>query len=262
MSGGRNEIAINSFMRIREITEAVSPEEVVRTISSESGQEILIIGGRVISGEKIQSVNNAFKKINLKNVRAPQGKRLLFHGSGYKFDKFDKMSWFSTEPFTALFHSSFSSAVGYTKEQYLYVCYADVSNVYDSSDIVPGKEQVEDLKKIYKQGYDAIKLTDVSDAGVGPKTDIYNIKNGDDVKILKRWPILHSEVTDEEIEKIISGELSPKDIESNRTAGVEYDYVITDPGFTYFDLNQKVTAQELKQALEMFGKDSFSYKPL
>lgn len=39
------------------------------------------------------------------------------------------------------------------------------------------------------------------------------------------------------------------------------DYTITDPGLTYFDTNQKITADELKQAIQTFGKNSFSYKP-
>jgi len=248
-------------MKISEITEAITPDETVNTFSGPSGQEILVIGGRIISTDKHQTVNNAFRKINLKNVRAPKNKNLLFHGSGYKFDKFKNMSWFSSEPFTPLFHSSFSSTIGFTKEQYLYVCYADVSSVYNSSDIIPGKEQIEDLEKIYNQGYDAIKLTDVSDAGVGPKTDIYNIKNGNDVVMLKRWPVLHSEVTDEEMKKIMSGDLSPDNVDSKGTDGIKYDYVITDPGLTYFDVGEKVTDQELKQAIETFGKNSFSYKP-
>jgi len=39
------------------------------------------------------------------------------------------------------------------------------------------------------------------------------------------------------------------------------DYVITDPGLTFFEVGEKISSAELKQALEMFGKDSFSYKP-
>lgn len=40
------------------------------------------------------------------------------------------------------------------------------------------------------------------------------------------------------------------------------DYIITDPGLSFLEVGEKITTQELKQALKTFGKKSFSYKPL
>tara|TARA_R110002153_G_scaffold12261_9_gene46128 strand:- start:1726 stop:2415 length:690 start_codon:yes stop_codon:yes gene_type:complete len=217
-------------MRISELLEALTPVEAVRVIFAPDKSGAMIIGGRVLRDERI-TIPKVFNKLNLKNVKNPGPGPLLFHGSIDKFSKFNNRSWFSADPMTASWHAGWK---GYLPNvtKYMYVCTADLGRVSLNKDIIPGEETQKQLKLIYDSGYDSILLKGVSDAEVGPKTDLYNIKLGEQVKILKTWVITFEDVSKQKFEEIISGNIIPR------------PHTVDDPGLTEFKAGDKISQQE------------------
>jgi len=91
---------------------------------------------------------------------------------------------------------------------------------------------------------DSFVIKNVSDAGVGPNTDLYNIKDGSQVKILKRW-LITDEVTDteEEFDQILSGRTVKKpDVDQ------DLPFTVDDPGLTQFKHGQKISKDDYEIA--------------
>jgi|TARA_R110000823_G_C15784767_1_gene485518 hypothetical protein len=217
-------------MRISELLEARTPVEAVRVIFAPDKSGAMIIGGRVLRDERI-TIPKVFNKLNLKNVKNPGPGPLLFHGSIDKFSKFNNRSWFSADPMTASWHAGWKGYLPNTTK-YMYVCTANLGRVSLNKDIIPGEETQKQLKLIYDSGYDSILLKGVSDGEVGPKTDLYNIKLGEQVKILKTWVITFEDVSKQKFEEIISGNIIPR------------PHTVDDPGLTEFKAGEKISQQE------------------
>jgi|688.fasta_scaffold02972_27 hypothetical protein len=231
-------------MKIKELFEAITPEEKIRMIYSPGERWAMIIGGRILTGTKLITLGQSFNKLNLKNVKNPGPSPLLFHGSTAEFNKFNDRSWFSTEPLTAGFHAAFGTRGNPFVDLYMYVCAAKLGKIAVVTDITPGKESLIDIDRIYSKGYDSFVIKNVSDAGVGPNTDLYNIKDGSQVKILKRW-LITDEVTDteEEFDQILSGRTVKKpDVDQ------DLPFTVDDPGLTQFKHGQKISKDDYEIA--------------
>jgi hypothetical protein len=238
-------------MKIKELFEAITPEEKVRVIYSPGERWAMIIGGRILTGTKLITLGQSFNKLNLKNVKNPGPSPLLFHGTIEKFDKFNDLSWFSTEPLTAGFHAAFGTR-GHQVDQYMYVCAANLGKIATVTDLTPGKESLKDIDRIYSKGYDSFVIKNVSDAGVGPNTDLYNIKDGSQVKILKRWLITDEDTdTEEEFDQIISGKTVKKPVVDQ-----DLPFTVDAPGLTQFKHGQKISKDDYENA-KFFGLTVF-----
>ena len=232
-------------MHIKELLEAITPEEQVKMVYGPGERWAMIIGGRILTGTKLVTIAHSFNKLNLKNVKNPSRGPLLFHGTISKFGKFNDRSWFSTEPLTAGFHAAFGTR-GLQVDQYMYVCAANLGKIAVVTDITPGKESQKDIDRIYAKGYDSFVIKNVSDAGVGPNTDLYNIKDGSQVKILKRWLITDEDADSEEnFDRIIAGE-KPKKIE--KPQDLNLPYIVDDPGLTPFKAGQRISKDDYLSA--------------
>jgi hypothetical protein len=236
-------------MKIKELFEAITPEEKIRMIYSPGERWAMIIGGRILTGTKLITLGQSFNKLNLKNIKNPGPSPLLFHGSTAEFNKFNDRSWFSTEPLTAGFHAAFGTR-GHQVDQYMYVCAANLGKIATVTDLTPGKESLKDIDRIYSKGYDSFVIKNVSDAGVGPNTDLYNIKDGSQVKILKRW-LITDEDTDTEEDQIISGKTVKKPVVDQ-----DLPFTVDDPGLTQFKHGQKISKDDYENA-KFFGLTVF-----
>ena len=95
-------------------------------------------------------------------------------------------------------------------------------------------------------------LSKMSHAGVGPNTDLYNIKDGSQVKILKRWLITDEDTdTEEEFDQIISGKTVKKPVVDQ-----DLPFTVDDPGLTQFKHGQKISKDDYENA-KFFGLTVF-----
>lgn len=195
---------------LENINEAFTPDNTkIYSIEdiNDGDRSAMIIGGRVLDTTKMAEpeIFSSFTKINLKNINVPKNVPLLYHGSGSKFSKFKNNSWFTNHPFLAQAHSSMNSlGMG---DEYIYVCVATIKHPLINPDhFTPGHEDHNnDIVKFYKKNpqYDSMIWKNSPDAGMGNQ-DIYNIRDGSAVKILKRWKVEYVEVSSEDFDKIVN----------------------------------------------------------
>lgn len=224
-------------MRINEILiEALTPEDqvVVYQNTDNPDQGAIVIGGRILPN---QDIGHTLRNISLKNVRSPHGP-LLFHGSSNgDITKFHDQSWLSAEPVTAITHAQFWA---YSGKAFIYVCSAKIRNPIYNPDIVPGAEKPGEIDRLYKANpdKDAIIWKDTKDS-ILPKTDLYNIKFGYQIQILKKWEIIEKDVSQDEWDHIFKNKPLPK-----KTIDPSKDHVVIEPGLTPFEDGEYITQKE------------------
>lgn len=218
------------------IVEALTPEERVIMYKNldDEDQYALVIGGRVFNNENLYT-SNTLRNINLKNVRSTNGP-VLFHGSeSENITKFHDQSWFSTEPFTAFFHATWMG-----RESFIYVCSAKIRNPIMNPDIVPGEENENDISDLYEKNpnADAIIWKNTRDV-IMPKADLYNIRSGNQIQILKKWEIITKYVYQDEWDHIFKGKPLPK-----KEIGADKIYKVTQQGISTFNIDQPISQAE------------------
>lgn len=223
------------------IVEALTPEERVVFYQNTDNpeQNAVVIGGRVLNNVNLHD-RHTLRNINLKNVRSPNGP-LLFHGSiDGSINRFHDNSWFSAEPFTAFTHATFWQGVTGGRESFIYVCSAKIRNPIMNPDAVPGEEGQHEISNLYKNnpGSDAIIWENTKDV-IMPKTDLYNIRSGGQIQILKKWEIVEKDVSQDEWDHIFKGKALPK-----KEVDPDKIYKVVEPGLSYFEMDQPISQAE------------------
>lgn len=227
------------------ISEAKAPKDhVIIWTNDDDTRTVIEIGGRILTDHD-HGFQHTLKGINLKNVRSPHGP-LLFHGSVRTIDHFHDMSWFSAEPYTAITHAEFWKGLGHGKDAYIYVCSARLTSPLVNPDMVPGHEKSGDVERLYKANPNADSLLwkDTKDV-IMPKTDLYNIKSGNSVTILKKWTIETNTVSDEDLDNIAAGGEPGAPIPEPRRPNTPW--LVTNPGLTPFEEGSYITQDEYEQ---------------
>lgn len=229
------------------ISEAKTPKDQVTIyVSSESQRSLVEIGGRVL-GDGNWDIKHTLRNINLKNVRSQHGP-LLFHGSISQIGHFHDHSWFSAEPQTAITHAEFWRSLSMGSECWLYVCNAKFSNAYYDKPFTPGDEAAGQLAAFYEEhpNIDAIVWKDTKDV-VMPTTDLYNIRSGDQITILKKWSIVSEEVTDADLDTLANG----GDLAKPEARKVDKaEWVVVDPGLCPVEAGDQLTQGEYEEYSE------------
>lgn len=221
------------------INEASTPKEVVNCYDCTSSEEGMIeIGGRWLASHN-QPIEKTLRGINLKNVKSKHGP-LLFHGTiAGDITHFKDGSWFSAEPYTAITHASFWKAISMGNEAFIYVCNATYKNPDMNPRWEPGHEGKGDIKNFYAEtDYDAIIWKDTRDV-IMPITDLYNIRSGDQITILKKWEVKTIDVSETVIKKMIALHKEGKDPldglhepKEEKKPGPNDKWVVVDPGLS------------------------------
>jgi hypothetical protein len=232
-------------MRYSEIIgEALSPREEVVIYSTDGDKYATVMGGRIV--DRVGNIEQTLKNINLKNVRSPNGP-LLFHGSiSGDITKFNDYCWLSAEPNTAITHAEFNRALSMGKTSNLFVCYTTASNPLVNPDIVPGKEKPGQLEELYRQNpdKDCLLWKNTRDV-VMPITDLYNVRYGKDVVILKNWSIRSERISHDEWEAIMSKGEYPDEHKKSRAKVATL--TVDDPALTHYMSGDKITPQEYEE---------------
>lgn len=226
------------------ISEAKTPkDQVILYFSTESDRSLIEIGGRVL-GDGDWNIKHTLRNINLKNVRSPHGP-LLFHGSISQINRFNDQSWFSAEPQTAITHAEFWRGLTGGRECWIYVCSATFGNADYSKPFVPGDEAAGEVAAFYEAhpDVDAIVWRDTKDV-VMPTTDLYNIRSGDQVVILKKWSIVSQDVTDADLDAIAAGG-DPQEPEAEGQRKVDNAaWIVVDPSLNPVNAGDEITQAE------------------
>lgn len=170
---------------------------------------------------------------------------LLFHGTADgSITNWQDYTWFTSSVALAITHADFKKSLMHGPGRVVYGCEVNFLKPLFNPSVVPGDESDDELNQLYSKGYDALVWTDVKDAGVGTPSDLYNVKNGSQVKTVASCTLRIAYCDADEFEQLLSGK-------PNNSSGKSYKVI--DPGLTPFNAGDLITADEYEEYGEHFG---------